>query len=160
MYTPRHPNKKQKHTRPVSATLHSSSLLRLQMPSALRRSFETRISPVLGGPILIRPSNRSSDSPSALSHSSFNIFYRFRILTPRSQPGLWCDWTPSQDELSIEWNRAEKFRNYEEWFIYIVDRILMPRGYVLNGRVRWHGEDPDDSEFIEVVDKQVHSLFV
>ena len=29
---------------------------------------------------------------------------------PQGQPGLWCDWTPTDDGSAIRWNGTEKFR--------------------------------------------------
>ena len=33
---------------------------------------------------------------------------------PSTQPGLWCQWTPTQDGMGIEWDGNEKFYNYTE----------------------------------------------
>lgn len=60
---------------------------------------------------------------------------------PKTQPGLWCQWKPSEDGLFIEWDGGEKFYHYVEWLEYIIDKILEPRGYKLNGSVEWVGED-------------------
>jgi hypothetical protein len=74
---------------------------------------------------------------------------------PRTQPGLWCKWTPNEDGTAIEWDGREKFYNYVEWIKYIIDKILSPRGYVLNGEVKWYGEDRDDEGIICIVDNVV-----
>lgn len=63
---------------------------------------------------------------------------------PSTQPGLWLQWKPTPDGLHIEWDGGEKFYNYEEWIEYLIDKILAPRGYVLNGNVSWQGEDSED----------------
>lgn len=63
---------------------------------------------------------------------------------PSTQPSLWCQWEPTKERTEIVWNQMEKFYNYTEWIAYLVDRILKPRGYVLNGAVEWQGEDSDD----------------
>lgn len=33
---------------------------------------------------------------------------------PSSQPGLWCQWVPSEDGKGIEWDGGEKFYAYTE----------------------------------------------
>lgn len=60
---------------------------------------------------------------------------------PSTQPGLWCQWIVLDDKQTIEWDGGEKFYNYIEWIKYIIDKILIPRGYVLNGSVDWQGEE-------------------
>lgn len=74
---------------------------------------------------------------------------------PKTQPGLWCQWVPTEDHLHIEWNGAEKFYNYIEWMEYLISKILAPRGYVVNGDVKWRGEDFDDTGVLEVNDNMV-----
>ncbi len=63
---------------------------------------------------------------------------------PKTQPGLWCQWLIQDDHQTIEWNGCEKFYHYFEWINYLNDKILKPRGYVLNGRVCFQGEESDD----------------
>jgi hypothetical protein len=63
---------------------------------------------------------------------------------PCTQPGLWCQWLISDDRLTLEWDGGEKFYNYVEWLEYLVDRVIAPEGYELNGVVRWRGEDFED----------------
>ncbi len=63
---------------------------------------------------------------------------------PRGQPGLWCQWAPTEDGMRIEWDGSEKFYNYVEWLKYIIENFLKPWGYVLNGEVEWNGEDSGD----------------
>ena len=61
---------------------------------------------------------------------------------PPSQPGLWCMWEYDKDVNVIKWDGGDKFYNYIEWIIYIINEILAPKNYVLNGTVEWSGEDP------------------
>jgi hypothetical protein len=63
---------------------------------------------------------------------------------PSTQPGLWLQWIPSDDGETIQWDGGEKFYNYVEWLEYLIEMILSPRGYVLNGEVEWQGEETDD----------------
>ena len=74
---------------------------------------------------------------------------------PKTQPGLWCEWVPTEDRLHIEWNGAEKFYNYVKWMEYLISKVLAPRGYVVNGDVKWRGEEFDDTGVIEVHDNIV-----
>lgn len=74
---------------------------------------------------------------------------------PASQPGLWCNWVPTEDNFGIEWDGTEKFYNYVEWIEYIIEKFLKPWGYALNGVVRWRGEDFDDNGKIVVTDNNV-----
>lgn len=76
-------------------------------------------------------------------------------VSPRTQPGLWLQWTPTEDGWYLEWNGAEKFYNYVEWLEYLIEKVLEPRGYVLNGLIEWQGEDSDDIGQITVVDNVV-----
>jgi hypothetical protein len=63
---------------------------------------------------------------------------------PRGQPGLWCQWVPTEDGKGIEWNGAEKFYYYEEWLKYLCEHFLEPWGYEVRGEVTYQGEDKSD----------------
>lgn len=76
---------------------------------------------------------------------------------PSTQPSLWCQWEPNEDGTEIQWDGGEKFYEYVAWIKYIVDKILTPRGYKLNGDVQWEGEDPDDLGQLIVKDNQVYT---
>jgi len=76
-------------------------------------------------------------------------------IEPSTQPSLWCNWTPSEDNHAIEWNGAEKFYYYTEWLVYIINKILAPNGYVLNGIVEWSGEETSDVGEIIVENNKV-----
>ncbi len=74
---------------------------------------------------------------------------------PKTQPGLWCQWVPNEDGTEIEWDGGEKFCCYVEWIEYLIEKVLAPKGYVLNGAVDWRGEEWDDSGTIVVADNSV-----
>ena len=74
---------------------------------------------------------------------------------PQGQPGLWCQWVPTEDGTAIEWDGGEKFYNYVEWLKYIIQAYLAPWGYVVNGYVTWAGEDSGDLGRINVVNNKV-----
>jgi len=74
---------------------------------------------------------------------------------PSTQPGLWCQWVPSEDLKGIEWNQAEKFYHYTEWLTYIIKNFLIPWGLTLNGKVLWQGESSSDSGYLRCVNNVV-----
>lgn len=65
-------------------------------------------------------------------------------IPPDDCPGLWCQWVPNEDGTIIQWDCNEKFYNYVEWIEFIIKYFLEPWGYILNGEVRWRGEEFDD----------------
>jgi hypothetical protein len=74
---------------------------------------------------------------------------------PAGQPGLWCQWVPSEDGTEIEWDGGEKFYNYVEWIEYIVKHFIAPWGLTLNGEVEWQGEERDDRGLIVIKDNKI-----
>ena len=72
-----------------------------------------------------------------------------------SQPGLWCQWIPSEDGTSIEWDEGEKFYSYVEWIEYQIEHFFQPWGIVLDGTVRWCGEESGDLGKITIKDNVV-----
>ena len=72
-----------------------------------------------------------------------------------TQPSLWCQWIPTEDNMGIEWDGGEKFYCYDEWLTYIIDNFLKPWGITLSGEVEYQGEDNDDRGKIIVVDNVV-----
>jgi len=69
---------------------------------------------------------------------------------PKTQPSLWCQWTPTADGTAIEWDGNEKFYNYVEWLEYIVKNFLDPKGFSITGDVVWQGEEVGDVGIINV----------
>jgi predicted phosphohydrolase len=57
--------------------------------------------------------------------------------------------------MAIEWDGGEKFYNYTEWLVYLINKVLAPNGYVLNGVVEWSGEETGDVGEITVEDNKV-----
>jgi hypothetical protein len=74
---------------------------------------------------------------------------------PETQPGLWLQWVVNADRTEVQWDGGEKFYNYVEWLEYVIEHFLTRWGYVLNGEVRWQGEDPDDVGVLVVEDNTV-----
>lgn len=77
---------------------------------------------------------------------------------PRTQPGLWCQWVPTEDGTAIVWDEGEKFYEYIEWLEYIVKNFLAPNGYSITGDVNWYGEDRDDIGLIRVVNNKIEVI--
>lgn len=77
---------------------------------------------------------------------------------PSTQPGLWCQWAPTEDNSGIEWNGAEKFYHYTEWLQYLISNFIKPWGLKLNGTVKWQGEDPSDVGKIVVRNNTISTL--
>jgi hypothetical protein len=74
---------------------------------------------------------------------------------PSTQPGLWCQWRPSEDGKAIEWDGGEKFYHYIEWLKYMINHFFQPWGIKLNGEVTWEGENSSDMGKIIVKDNIV-----
>lgn len=96
------------------------------------------------------------------------------------QPGLWCNWVPTDDGTAIEWNNAEKFYNSVEWMRYLIQAFLEKGAavqvelaapvegrvypvefegftfdHVLNGVIEAQGEDSDDRWVLVVENNEV-----
>lgn len=77
---------------------------------------------------------------------------------PEGQPGLWCQWVPSEDGKSLQWDGGEKFYEADAWMMYLIEhflcetpcaKILDPqmsflKGHSLNGVIYAIGEDVSD----------------
>lgn len=77
---------------------------------------------------------------------------------PATQPGLWCQWVPTEDGNGIEWDGGEKFYDYVKWLEYLIAHFLNRWGYTLNGVVHWSGEQVEDIGTIVVEDNAVTVL--
>lgn len=78
---------------------------------------------------------------------------------PSGQPGLWCQWIAVKDSdgkyTRIAWDGGEKFYNYVEWLVYIIQHFIKPWGRTLNGNVSYYGDDYNDNGSIIVKDNVV-----
>lgn len=74
---------------------------------------------------------------------------------PKTQPGLWCQWEPSEDGQYIQWDGGEKFYCYIEWIQYLITNFLAPKGYTLTGDVDWQGEESGDFGTIRIVENVI-----
>lgn len=88
---------------------------------------------------------------------------------PEGQPGLWCQWRPTDDGTAIEWDGGEKFYDSPEWMTYVIDHFLKPgavanlpflqKNHVCNGQILAQGEDPHDRWTLEVTDNVVTTVY-
>lgn len=74
---------------------------------------------------------------------------------PSTQPSLWLQWVPTETGKYLEWDGEEKFYNYIEWLEYIIEKVLIPNGYKLNGEVEYYGEEADDKGTIAIIDNNI-----
>lgn len=84
-----------------------------------------------------------------------------------SQPGLWCQWVPTDDGTAIEWDGNEKFYCSVEWMTYLIDHFLSPTAiakteleflqanHIVNGKIAAEGEDSGDVWQLVVKDNKV-----
>jgi hypothetical protein len=80
-----------------------------------------------------------------------------RIENGECQPGLWCGWTITKDDVSqyLEWDGGEKFYHYIPWLKYLIKHFFSKWGVELNGEIEWSGEDFDDKGIIKVTNNKV-----
>jgi hypothetical protein len=67
----------------------------------------------------------------------------------------YCQWKPTEDGLHLEWDGNEKFYAYVEWLEYLIKEFFQPKGYILNGKIDWEGEENDDIGKIIVKDNKI-----
>ena len=73
----------------------------------------------------------------------------------KSIPQSWCQWTPTEDGLGLEWDGGEKFYCYTEWLHHIIRKYLTPWGITLSGSVKWQGEETGDVGMLVVANNEV-----
>ena len=80
-----------------------------------------------------------------------------RIEAGKCQPGLWCQWTVSDDGKTLEWDGGEKFYYYTDWLKYLITHFFDVWGVKLNGQIKWRGEYFEDTGTIFVENSNVTS---
>lgn len=74
-------------------------------------------------------------------------------------PSLWSDLILEHDykmgSAVLKWNGIEKSYEIPSWIEILIQNVLAPNGYVLNGVLSWEGDDNDDTGSIRVVDNDV-----
>lgn len=86
---------------------------------------------------------------------------------PAGQPGLWCQWRPTDDGTALKWDRGEKFYHATDWMEYLIWHFLKPGAFAasalpflqanhtLNGVILAQGEDINDRWKLIVGDNNV-----
>jgi hypothetical protein len=74
---------------------------------------------------------------------------------PTGQPGLWCQWVPTEDGTAIVWDGNEKFYHWEKWLAYIIEHFLGVWGKRLNGEMKWECAEFDERGLIRVNDNEI-----
>jgi hypothetical protein len=67
-------------------------------------------------------------------------------------PDSYLQWQPSKDGWFIGWDGSEKFYYYKEWISWLIEHFFKPKGYILNGKIEWSGEEQGDVGLIEIAD--------
>lgn len=62
----------------------------------------------------------------------------------------YCLWGVTEDGEGVCWDGGEKFSKYTEWLRILIEKFFKPWGIRVAGRVRYIGEDWDDTGFIIV----------
>lgn len=129
----------------------------------LRKFAETRRMDRTNGPYFVDGSGFAGQGhdPDIRDHNS----------PPEGQPGLWCNWVPTEAGDGIEWDGGEKFYDSVDWMRYLIDHFLRPGGHaqgqpgfenftfdhVVNGTIHAEGERRDDVWDLIVADNEVSS---
>lgn len=74
------------------------------------------------------------------------------IILGNDNPDTWCLW---QTDGKVLYSSSGNAYDFEEWLRIIVEEIIVPRGYVLNGEVEWIGDDPDDRGKVVIKDNEI-----
>jgi hypothetical protein len=77
---------------------------------------------------------------------------------PDSQPGLWCQWIPSDDGGWLRWDEGEKFYFFVGWVRYLIEHFLEPWGYIVAGYVTWTNDEDDQTGAIRLEDNRIVEL--
>ena len=122
-----------------------SSQKALKIPDPLREAVDLPIG-LEGGYFVGNTNNFGQESDDSVTNSN---------ISPKEQPGLWCQWTPSEGGSAIVHDEGEKFYFYIEWIEYLIKHFIEPWGYKLNGEVYWRGEEDDDMGKIFIDENEV-----
>ena len=101
---------------------------------------------------------RASDS---LLHGTDWLIKAYDI-PPQGQPGLWCDWRPSEDGYHLVHDGIETTLANYEWLYYLIEHFLHPWGYSLSGQVRWEvvGSEPERRGTITIKNNAIEGFDV
>ena len=87
----------------------------------------------------------------------FNDTLPLDLFNQLNDLGDWKNaWKPTKDGNYLEYDGSEKFYDYIEWLHEII-KIIAPRGFTLNGKVYWRGDEILDVGCIRITDNLVES---
>lgn len=72
-----------------------------------------------------------------------------------TKPGYYCQWVVTEDGEFLEWDGNEKFYDYVEWLQWLIDNFFKSKDIVLNGELKWNGEENGDLGKIIVKDNVI-----
>lgn len=75
--------------------------------------------------------------------------------TPETLPDGYLQWVPNQLGTGLIWNSGEKFYDYIHWLRWLIKHYMKPRGIVLNGEIRWQGEEIEDTGVIVATNNKI-----
>ena len=93
---------------------------------------------------------------------------------PEGQPGLWCQWVPTEGGSGIEWDGSEKFYNSAQWMAYLISHFIGEKpaakarhpeefgflsGHRVSGRIYAAGEETGDDWRLDVADGRVSATW-
>jgi hypothetical protein len=114
------------YTTEFDGTISISPPLNAQEIAYLRQFAASRRMGRVSGPYVVDGAHPllPHQDPDVLDHNE----------PPAGQPGLWCQWEPTQDGAALRWNGVEKFYYSVEWMTYLIDTFLKP-GAVLESEL-------------------------
>ena len=89
------------------------------------------------------------------NYDSYQEGYKKYTDTPDTLPNSYLQWEPNSDGTQYVWNGGEKFYDYIHWLRWVIKHYMKPHDLILNGEIRWQGEDMEDVGVIVVVDNKV-----
>ena len=75
--------------------------------------------------------------------------------TPDTIPSSYLQWEPNDEGTEIVWNGEEKFYDYVHWLRWLAKHYLTPHGLVINGQVKWQGDEIGDVGVLTALDNKV-----
>lgn len=79
----------------------------------------------------------------------------YNLILERMQYPDRLQWIPNEDGQGLVWDGEEKFYRSVEQIWFVIEIILKPRGYIVNGIVNAQGEHEDDKWHIQVENNKV-----
>lgn len=86
------------------------------------------------------------------------------------QPGLWCQWVPTEDGAFLQWDGGEKFYSAADWMEYVIEHFVKAepiaggqlkflKPHVCNGEIEASGEERGDLWKLVVKDNAVSVVY-